>query len=141
MTNTNKILHEDNREVNDSMRKKYYNADLDTCKTKYAWFKWFDENGNHGEDGWKDEESWWFDMTRGNFFTEVIESYRVPYTAVYAKVDSNGNGYTEIKEETENIYIFKLAENEFSYYADKSEMNACGTYEEIKEEIEELLFL
>ena len=140
MLNTSKILHEDNREINNPMRKKYYSPDLNTCKTKYAWFKWFERDGNHDFDGWEDAKSWWYDMMRGNFFTEAIENYKRPYTAVYHRVDSNGNGYTETEETTENIYIFKHAENEFSYYADKTDMNGNGTYNEVKEEIEELLF-
>lgn len=51
---------------------KYVTADLDACRSKEEWKKWFLDGGNHSHvDGWPDFESWWNDMLRGGDLMEV----------------------------------------------------------------------
>lgn len=138
MTTNNKNIYHEHNEIN----KKFYSVDLDLYMTRSAWFVWFNENGNHDFDGWSNAESWFLDMLKDGLITEVIDYYETPYTTTYHKVDENGNGYTEFEENTEKIYIMNLncsSEDSYTYYATLSENNGIGTYEEIKEIVEDYI--
>ena len=108
------------------------------AKTIIEWEKWFKENGNHNEDGFTNFNDWFtYSIMRGDL-TEVIEEIEHPIASYHEVIDSNGVLKTGTIENIETIFIMKN-ENDFFYYCNISEMNGCGTYDEVKKMINEYI--
>lgn len=103
-------------------------------KTLAEWREWFNEYGNHDDDGFSNFKDWFeYSINRGDL-AEVVEELNHKVTSYYHDV-IDGQGVLKTEEVTETIYMMKLAENEFSFYCNVSEMNGSGTYKECMEDI------
>jgi len=104
---------------------KYVTADLDACRSKEEWKKWFLDEGNHSHvDGWPDFESWWNDVLRGG---DLIESNVIDYRTVKPLISD--------KEIPVLISYYTRQENADEYYSIAYDgCTVSGDWEDIEEE-------
>ena len=98
---------------------KYYCEETRELKTLKEWEEWFQKNGNHEADGWRDFESWLFDMIRGN----LLSIYHV---------------VAEFEIEGEQVIICSHLENgSIDYYSinfKNADFSVSGSWQDITEE-------
>ena len=98
---------------------KYYCEETRELKTLKEWEEWFRTDGNHEADGWRDFESWLYDMIRGN----LLSIYHV---------------VAEFEIEGEQVIICSHLENgSIDYYSinfKNADFSVSGSWQDITEE-------